>query len=102
VKDHTEIAPAVSLDPSGLFLVEAVEVCVVIGFSRFDEAVVDRLALRCEAVCAQQAMSSLSQRHEFARIRFRTLERTLATDSPADEIVQSALEQFSIASLGIM
>ncbi len=59
IQNYAEIPPAFLNNPSCFLLIEAIEVCVVIGLSGFNEAVVDGLAFRDEAVRAQQAMSSL-------------------------------------------
>ena len=102
IENYAEIPPAFLDNPSCLFLIEAIEVCVVIGFSGFDEAVVDGLVFRDEAVCAQQAMPSFGECQQFARICFRAIKRSFAREPLANEVLHVTVGHFRPAAVGML
>ena len=74
----------------------------MIGFSGFDEAVVDGLVFRDEAVRAQQAMPSLVSVSSSRGFVSGPFERSFAHEPLPNEILHVTVGHFSVAAVGML
>ena len=70
VENDAKVSAALTLDLRGLFLIEPVEVGVVMGLAGFGEAVIQSLTLASALALRQKAMAILSESEQLAGTHF--------------------------------
>jgi hypothetical protein len=102
IENDAQTSAAFLVNAGRFLLIEEIQVGVVIGFSRFDEAVVDRLVLRNHATCAHEPVSSPGEREEFARRRFGAFKSTSAHETFPNEILDVHAGPILATSVGVL
>src|SRR6266480_1477713 len=102
IENDAEVPATLFEDFSCLFLIEPVEICIVVRFFRFDEAVVSRLTFGNKPVGTHQPVSGFGERHQLAGIGIWSLECSTSQEPLPGEIANVLLHPFPIVSIAVL